>query len=415
MAGGYITISGKKYAADLFWQPAPRGAARDAARKIARATNSHAGKFVSFGGMIGLGSARTGTPVAAAEVMEFIGEGAFLAAFKAREGIWLLAVRGGIIIKDRVFADAAAAKEEYSELAKMPDWGALIAPAEWNAPAAVERQIGAVVSGRGKYKMARISQWAGYMMTWAIVGVALFAGYRLFKRPLKDITAPPRESEEAEEYQRKLDEADALLAPPRTAPEEIHVPLPYDEMAGVGASADQCWRAIAFLYQQLVGWVVDSVECAPGMARARLIRNFGTVGDLRADVSQKMRGAAVEEAGAGEAVVRARLRPLETARIDPAHSAADTEAALKSMFQKINAEVDVRRGAVQLKLPALKNNQVYDTEMTEVPVIRAHVELKLSPLDLVDVLKGFGAVEFAAIKWDNRTRSWAYDMTIYVK
>jgi len=415
MAGGYITIFGRKYAADLFWQPAPRGAAREAARKIARATSNRAGRFVAFNGMIGLGSARPGTPVAAAEVMEFIGEGAFLAAFKVREGAWLLAVRGGIIIKDRVFKDVLAAKEEYAELAKMPDWGALIAPADWNAPAAVERLIGSVVSGRGRHKMARISLWAGYLMTWAIVGAALFAGYSFFKRPLKDIAAPPRESEEAEEYQRQLDEMDARLAPHRAAPDEIRVPLPYDDMVGVEARSDQCWRAIAFLYQQLVGWVVDSVECGTGEARARLIRNFGTVDGLRAEVSQKMRGATVEEVGTGEAVLHARLRPLETSRTNPAYDVAEAEAALKSIFQKINADVDVRRDAVRLKLPPLGDNQIYDTDKTEVPAIRAHVELKLSPLEMAPVLKRLGAVEFVLIKWDNRARSWAYDMTVYVR
>jgi hypothetical protein len=422
LAGGFITISRQRYAAGLFWQPVSAHAgAREMAAKIARTAKIRASFFVSFNGMVGLsgrGGAHSGKPAAAAEVIEFLGEKTFLAAVSVREGVWLLAARGGIIIKDRVFENVAEAQREYAELNAMPDWNALIAPAEWNAPSAVERRISDSVTGNKKHRLSSISHLPAYIITLVMLAAAGFAGYSFFREPIKKVLAPAPQQldidpEIAAEYKKKLEQIDAPKpAPP---PKEIHVPIPYESLPDIEAKADQCWRAIAFLSQQITGWVVDSAVCVDGEANAHLLRNHGTIGGLRSDVAKKMPNVLVDETGGNDVILTAKLKALETSDNSPQHSADEIMTAVQSVFQQINEDVGFARDFAELKFPELGENEIYDTDMTEVPVVKIDASSKLQPLEFIKVLGDAGSVQIPLVKWDNRNRNWIYEVLIYVK
>ena len=394
---------------------------REDAAKIARITKVRASLFVQFAGMLGLASrwagVRAGTPVAAPEVIESFGENTFLAAFSVREGIWLLAVRGGIIIRDKIFSDIAAAQTEYASLIEMPDWAVLAAPTEWNAPSAVERKLADIISGNKKYYLSNISNLPGYILTALVLTAALFAGYHFFREPLKKLFAPRPQQMKidpklAEEYRKKLEEIDA---PKPKAPKKISVRIPYEHLPKLEEKATQCWHAIAFLSQPIPGWAVDSVACKDGEASAHLLRSFGTIGDLYDAVIRLMPGVVVDETFGNDVILNARLRSLPTHRRPPEHTSDEIMTAVQSVFQRINQDVEFRRELVDLDIPETGENEILDTHRVDVPAVRIETKSKLSPLEFIKIMDGISSVEMPLIKWDNQNRDWIYEAVIYVK
>ncbi|MDR2269097.1 MAG: type 4b pilus protein PilO2 [Rickettsiales bacterium] len=423
MAGGVITVSRRKYAVGLFWQPSPdRGNLRENALKIARTAHVRASLFVAFNGMIGLSNrvigARNGMPAAAPEVIEAFGENTFLSVFSVSGGFWLLAVRGGIIVRDKFFSDFDLAKQEYLELNAMPDWTVLVAPADWNAAGAVERRLGDIMSGNKKYYLANISHLPGTIATLALLACALFGGYKFFERPIKKLLAPQPQQlnidpKIAEEYKRKLETIDA--PPPKEPPKKIHVPLPYEALPDVNAKADQCWRAIAFLSQQIVGWVVDSVSCTDGEANAHLLRSYGIIGDLYDEVRKKMPGVKIDETGGNDVILSAKLKYLDTSVRAPLHAADEIMTAVQSVFQRLDEDVEFRRDFAELQIPELGGNEILDTDMTDVPIVKIEAASKMQPREFIKIINDVGPVRMPMIKWDNKSRTWHYDVVIYVK
>jgi hypothetical protein len=372
--------------------------------------------------MIGLSNrrvgARVGMPVAAAEVVESFGESTFLSAFSVREGWWILAVRGGVVIRDKVFTDSALAKKEYLDLGAMPDWNVLVAPADWNAPSAVERNLADLVSGSKKYRLASISRLPGYIITFAVLGGAIFTGYNFFEEPLKKMLAPRPQQLKidpkiAEEYKKKLEQISAPA--PKEPPKAVHVPLPYESLPALADKANQCWRAIAFLSQQITGWVVDSISCRDGEANAHLLRNHGTIGDLYSEVRKKMPNVAVDETGGSDVILTAKLKPLETSRHEPAFTSDQVMTAVQSVFQRIEENVDFRRDFEDLPVPELGENEVPDTDRSDVPVVKIDATSKLQPREFIKIMDDVGSIGMPSVKWDNQNRNWAYEVIIYVK
>jgi len=379
--------------------------------------------FIQFAGMLGLktrrGGARAGMPVAAPEVIESFGENTFLAAFAVKEGIWLLAVRGGIIIKDKVFTDIAAAQREYIELYEMPDWAILAAPAEWNAPSAVERKLADIVTGSKKYRLSNISHLPGYIFTAIILAFALFIGYKFFEEPLKQLMAPPRpqqlniDPEAAEEFRRRLEEIEAPR--PVAPPSRVSIRIPYEHLPSLEEKASQCWHAVAFLSQHITGWVVNSVTCRDGEASAHLLRNFGTIGDLYDEVIEKMPGVIIDETFGNDVILNARLRPLPRHRRSPEHTADEIMTAVQSTFQRINQDIDFRRDFIDLDVPEVGENEILDTYRVEVPVVKIETRSKLVPLEFIKIMDGIESIEMPVIRWDNQNRYWIYEVIIYVR
>jgi hypothetical protein len=423
LATGFITVSRKKYAVGLFWQPVSmQTRARESAIKINHRTKMHASLFGAFGGMVGLtnrlSGARANMPIAAAEAIESLSEKTFLAIFSVNEGWWLLAVRGGIVIKDRVFDNIDDAKNAYMELNAMPDWALLIAPSDWKAPSAIEKNIADIISGTGKYRLTNISNTPGYIMTVLVLAVFVFGLYNFLGDSLKGMFAPRPapvniDPQVAAEYRRKLDLIEGVK--PKLPPRIIHVEIPYNQLPDLSTKADQCWKAIAFLSQPITGWVVDKVSCMDGEANAHLLRNHGTIGDLKNEVLKKMPGVIVGESAGDDAILTAKLKRLNMEQKTPQFSSDEIMTAVQSIFQSINGDVDFRRDFVDLDIPQLGDNEILDTDLKDVPVVMISATSKLEPREFIKIMNDVGSIQMSSVNWDNTNRKWSYDIVIYVK
>ena len=147
MPSQVITVDRKKYAVGLFWQPTGAGyVARAYARLLARSVDKKLNLYTEYRAMVGLGAKkfghRVGMDSAAAAVTDALGEyTSFLAVFSADANFYLVAVRNGVILEDKLFEREEEARAEYYKLSEIPDWGALFAPGAWGMPRAVERNL----------------------------------------------------------------------------------------------------------------------------------------------------------------------------------------------------------------------------------------------------------------------------------
>ena len=140
-----ITVNRKKFATGLFWQPLGVGnTAQNYAKQLSKSGDKKYTLYVGYKSMVGLTDthegATAGMASAAVEIVSALSEFvSFLGVFRADAYYYLIAVRNGVIIRDILLNDAESARKLYTQLAEIPEWGALFAPAAWGIPKSQEK------------------------------------------------------------------------------------------------------------------------------------------------------------------------------------------------------------------------------------------------------------------------------------
>lgn len=421
MTHQYIIIDKKKYAVGLFWQPvAVDAAARNYARELASAVDKKLNLFTEYRAMIALGSKRSGhrsgMPSAAAEVMEAFAEfSSFLAAFVTDDGsYYIVAVRNGIILEDKIFRREDQARAHYAELAAIPDWGAFFAPESWAMPRAVQRRLDEIVTGRARAVLHYIGRVRTNLLSLAIFTVFALGLLYFFRGPITQMLTPrPQVStinpELAAEYKRRIEEKnrelDAAYEIEKTPPPQP-LQMPYDNLPDPIARAQLCYQAIGFLMQPVPGWVQKSAECGETHASVDLQRTFGTIGGFYEYGDTVMPGALVQEKSESEISVRAKL-PTQppVASIDE----RDGDTIMRDVmtaFQGIDTPVDI-----ELVVDTITNG----IETANLPVVEVAASSKLVPMQFMQIFEPFGGVYMTRCAWNAATKTWNYEVIIYAK
>ena len=195
MSGQVITLNKKKYAVGLFWQPTGAGyVARSYARTLARSVDKKLNLFTEYRGMVGLGARRaghrSGMDSAAAAVVDTLGEfSSFLAVFAVDKKFYLVAVRNGIILEDKLFEREEDARSEYFKLSEIPDWAALFAPAPWGMPRAVERNLSDLTIRAIRAQLRPISRAWGVIASVLLIVAFVVSSIWFFREPLQQMNA----------------------------------------------------------------------------------------------------------------------------------------------------------------------------------------------------------------------------------
>ncbi len=415
-----ITLSHKKYATGLFWQPVGSGhTPRNYAYILSKHINERVSLFVEYRSMVGLGSGRlghrTGMPSLAAEVMESFTEySSFLAAFSIGDAFWIVAARNGVIVADKLFYNEELAKSNFEEIMNMTDWAALIAPGSWAKPRAIETKIEDIVLPNIKNGMKSISHFAGNVFTFLLAFVFLFGLFQTFKTPIMKIVAPQRpkiammDSKLAEEYKKRMEEKSAELDKEFNIKksEPVRLVMPYDDMPDFSEHTKLCWQAIGFLMQPIPGWSQTVVSCDGNKATTTLKRDFGTLYDFYEVGDKLMPGVVSEEISDSEIKLTVDL-PKMTKVSSLSELDADSVArAIYSLFQRANMEVEIDKDSEEISAGNLS---------AKVNFVFVSAESKLTPLEFMSVFSDMEGVSIQSIKWDNEKREWNYEVRIYVK
>ena len=420
MSGQYVHVKRKKYAAGLLWQPMVAGfTARAYAYKLARGIDRKLNRYIAYSGMIGLGARsagqRSGMPSIAAEIIESLpGYASMLCAFRAGGKFVLVAVRNGVILHDLLFDNETKAREKYAELTEIPDWNALIAPAEWGMPRAVERELSEILSGNNHGILRPISRMGAGAMSFLMLLLFAILFLYLFREPINQMFAPKPQvakinPELAAEYKRQIEEKNKELDKEYNLHQEpVIEPLvmPFDSLPDVTERADLCYKAIGFLMQPVTGWVQISAECDDKYVNAVFRRSFGTLDDFYAVAADIMPGVFVQELSDDEISVRAKLPALSIGQSRDTRDADTIMRELTSRFQaiKMNVNMDIHADVIS-----------NDTQSAEIYLVEISAESKMIPYEFMQIFYDYGGVYMTKVSWNMIKKIWNYEVIIYAK
>lgn len=420
MANQVISVNRKKYAVGLFWQPVATGFfARNYARSLARGVDKKLNLFTEYRSMVGLGARkfghRTAMPSAAASIVDSFPEfSSFLAVFQVDKGYYLVAMRNGVILEDKLFATESEARAEYSKLSQIPDWGTFVAPGTWGMPRAVERTISEVVPGGARAVLRSISRVRAGLGPLVIIVLFLALIGSIFREPLHQMMMPrPQVSqinpELAAEYKRQIEEKNRELDAEfniEKEPEPEPIVPPYDSLPDAAARADMCFRAMAFVMQNVTGWNQTSVECTESNAVAEFQRDFGTLDDFYVMATELMPGGIVTKQN--EDTLRVSV-PLPAVQSVASQDERDAETLLRdvqSAFQSIGTPIES-----QIVVDVLSNG----VDTMSLNIVEIAVESKLVPSQFMRIFDEFGGVYMTRCAWNASRRIWNYEVIIYAK
>ena len=417
MANHIISVHRKKYAAGLFWQPVAGGVGgRIGARRLARSVDGRYSLYVEYNQMFGLAPSRSGyragMPSAAAEVVEAFAEhSSFLAAFVVDGGYYIVAVRNGIVLQDKIYTSESAARKEYTSLAEMPDWSAFVAPSAWGVPRAIERSIDDVITGHSHTALRSISLSQSIIVSLVLLIIFVFLVGSVFRTSILETISPKVQvnqinPELAAEYKRQIEEKNKELDTEFKIEKAKPLVMPYDVLPDVTARAEICYQAMGFLMQPIAGWNQTSVRCDEGHATVQLRRSFGTLGDFYTIATELMPGAFVQELSDDLVSVRVALPKVETvASIDE----RDTDTIIRdvtTIFQGMNTIADIH---------AVTDTVTNGVDTAYFDIVEIAASSKLVPMQFMQMFENFGGVYLTACDWNATNRTWNYEVIIYAK
>ncbi|MCL2538269.1 MAG: type 4b pilus protein PilO2 [Alphaproteobacteria bacterium] len=410
-----INIERKKYAVGLFWQPAGEGQnARAFAQKIAKFVPGRIKYFTPYRGLIGVGSAALGhrrrMAAAATEVMDsFADYSAFLAVFAVKQGFWLVAARNGIIIADKLYTDESAAKAEYEQLAELPDWGILVAPGYWVAPRAEEKRLEDIVTGDSRFIMQSVSKFWG-SMTSILLLLLMFAGILYFMRePIIEMLRPGPNAAARAAAEAEFKAKQAALAAENKQAAASAVPAviyPFDEIPDLGLRAEKCFDAITYLMRIIPGWNQVAAECDATTATAQLHRGRGILSDVYDFARDKMAGVGIIENSDADVTLILDLEPLPVSSRLAEDDTASVMRRINSIFQLMGMRADVRSGIETVSTPAGARS---------VNIVTVSAASKITPPEFARIFEDYDSATMPLVRWDARSRTWNYEVKIYVK
>lgn len=415
MSAGVITIERKKYAVGLFWQPLPAGQnTRDFAKQLSKQLTGSVKFYAEFRSMIGVGTRalghRRGMKIAAIEVINSFPEyNSFLVEFFTPQGFWIIAVRNNIIIFDQLFGAEAEAQREFIKLSALPDWGIIIAPANWSVPRSVEKSLRDIVSGNSKVALTTIGGAWGNVFSIAVFAIIASVLWYFFQDPMIKVFAPRAQQAQInpqviEEYKRQLEikkiQQEDIIPSTR-------VVMPYDNLPGALPYSEKCWQAIAYVMQPITGWVQQSAECVDNTASARFVRTYGTLAGLHESVYSLMGDVFIVENTDSDAVISVPFTPLPPAvNNTPQNLTENIVFSISSLFQTIGESANVRSG--------METSGEGEAAVTSNVVIVSATS-KLKPDEFIKIFDGISPLYLSSVKWDARTRTWNYEVKIYAK
>lgn len=422
MPGQVITVDRKKYAVGLFWQPTGAGyVARTYARALARSVDKKLNLYTEYRAMVGLGSRklghRSGMDSAAASVTDALGEyTSFLAVFAVDKQFYLVAVRNGVILEDKLFDREEEARAEYFKLSEIPDWGALFAPGAWGMPRAVERNLSDLIMRGPRSVLHPISRIGACVLSIILLAIFIVGVSWFFREPLEQMLNPqPKLSqvspEIAAEYEKQVEEKNKELDEEfkiERASQPEPIVLPYDYLPDPEKRAQVCFQAIAFLMQPITGWEQISAECGETHASAVFKRNFGTIGGFYLIVNEIMPGVFVQKKLESDSTlyVRAKLPEVQTKASLDERDVETLERAVVTLFQYSNMPAEI-----QMVTDTFSNG----VDFVNIDVVEVAVESKLDPMQFMKIFEDFGGVYMTRCAWDASTRIWNYEVRIYAK
>lgn len=410
-----ITVNRKKFATGLFWQPLGVGnTAQNYAKQLAKTGDKKYTLYVGYKYMVGLTNsnegAAAGMPSAAIEIVSALSElVSFLGVFQAENNYYLVAMRNGVIIRDILLTDVESARKLYTELAEIPDWGALFAPASWGVPKSQEKTLSELM-GRGlSVKLRQISTAKSIVPTILSIIIFFVFGFYVLSNSVsnKESAKPKMNAEKVAEYKRQIELKTQKLTD-KILPSSVdtEAEYPYNHLPNMMERANLCYKAIAFVMQPIMGWNQTYAKCDEDFVTATFSRDFGTLNDFYDIAVDLIPGASVQQMSEDEIIVRVKLPQLKTYSSIDERDQVTVMRDVSTIFQQTNIKAEVQ-GVTDTIVNNGRTEKLYITEVG--------VSSKLIPTEFIRAFDGFDGVYMTSVVWRAGTRMWSYEIIIYSK
>ncbi len=412
-----LRVNKKRFAAGLFWQPVAVGyAPRKYAYALSRNSKGRANLYVEYRSMIGLAARRrgyySGMPSVAAAIMDEMAEySSFLAVFVADKQYYLIAVRNGVILADKLFKNEADARAEYAKFSKIPDWSVYIAPDAWGMPRAIEKDLNSLLPRNPKYKLRAINVWWPRLFSLCLFCAFLFGFYVLFNEPIEKMrNYKPKQvdTDIQQEYDRQIEEKNKELDAEFDIkkPEPKPIVFPYNSLPVPMQRAKQCYQAIGFLMQPITGWVQTNAVCDQTHATVEFNRKFGSLDGFYSMAGDFLPGATVNEINDNVLEVSVVLPEIETAASQDERDAQTVERDVISLFQTLHSDVKT-----EIVVDTLTNG----VETAKLNIVEIATTSKILPMQFTKMFENYGGFYMTRCSWNAISRNWNYEVIIYAK
>ena len=410
-----ITVNHKKFATGLFWQPLGVGnTAQNYAKELSKNGDKKYSLYIGYKSMVGLTDTHEGASAgmysAAVEIVSSLSDlVSFLGVFLADGYYYLIAVRNGVIIRDILLTDAESARRLFTQLAEIPDWGALFAPSTWGIPKSQEKTLSELMGRGANIRLRQISMAKSFIPTILFLIFFCICCYFVLKNtaPNQNVNRPTISAEKVAEYKKQIESktqqiTDKILP----APVEKQVDYAYNHLPDPIERADLCYRAIAFLMQPITGWNQTYAKCDEEYVTANFSRDFGTLNDFYELGGELMPGAMVQQMSDDEIVVRVKLPTIKTGTSIDKRDQTTLMRDVATIFQQTNINAEIN-GVMDKIVNGDKTEDIYVTEVG--------VASKLVPTEFIRAFDGFDGVYMTAVTWRANNRMWNYEVIIYSK
>ena len=413
-----LRVNKKRFAAGLFWQPVAVGyAPRKYAYTLSHNSKGKANLYVEYRSMIGLAARRrgyyAGMPSAAAEIVDALSEySSFLAVFIADKKYYLIAVRNGVILADKLFNNEADARAEYAKFAKIPDWTAFIAPNAWGMPRAMEKDLNSLLPRKSKYKLRAINLWWPRLFSLFLMVFFICGFYILFREPIEKMRTPKTVQIDPElkaEYLRQIEEKNKELDDQfeiAKAPEPEPIVFPYSSLPNPDARAKQCYQAIGFLMQPIIGWAQSNAVCDEKTATVEFNRKYGSLDGFYSMAADFLPGATITELNDDSLSVTVALPEIELVASQDERDAETVERNVISLFQTLHSDVKT-----EIVVDTLTNG----VETAKLSIVEIAASSKILPMQFTKMFEDFGGFYMTRCSWNAISRTWNYEVIIYAK
>ena len=403
--GTNFKVNGTTYATSLFWQPLrnsddPYTEIIEAAENVLEGADLFClkkGRSPQFGLCISEQGYQKGMPAAAVGVVGALSDtSSFLAVFKVDQGWWYVCVRNDVILSDgdMLFYSEQEAKEQFTSMLAVPDWGYKIAPEEWQIEDAKEIPVETLLDGAPRQTLKKVHALRGPKL-FAVVAAAalvliwfLYTLFSLFfmQEPIKPVVPP-----------KTIKKIQPAPPPPE--------PKPWESTEDPVQVLSYCFKAVQDVVSiPTPGWRIGGVTCTSEglvtswrMQIGRLSWMDKALNESGVTFSNKS-----VSANGREIVVSVPIKKVRTFNSPPTLNAVELVNTLNDLFQG-------------LQMPVSLSTQTWTSPQKNIyRSVKFSFSSKHDPKEWFDVLTKFSGLTLNVIKYDAHSNSWHYEGAIYV-
>lgn len=404
--GTSIVVDGQTYATSLFWQPLqnqeePITEITEASQGILEGADLYCikpGKAPQFGICVSQEGYKSGQMVAAVALSTSLADrSSFIAVFRVKEGWWYTCVRNDIILSDgdMLFFNEEDAKNQFTSMLAVPDWGRKIAPEEWGIEDAENIKLEHLLQRGTAAKLQKIKGLRGAKLL-MVVGISVVVGMWLLSNLIDALLFTPTKRPIVVPVQPKV--VKKVERPPEIKP--------WEKLSNPSQIMEGCVKGIKQFQGVLPpGWKIGDFSCSQSGVTTSWTREFGRMSWMKKSLEQSGIDFSYQNfSNDGNSLAAGINYPkVDIISSPPMMNLFQLRETLNNLFQSIGQPVSLENGVF--------TKNVSETERYTYRYIGFSFSSNYNPLVWNELLTKFSGLDIKVINYNGS--EWTYEGAIY--